>query len=653
MKTIARLFFVFQLSFFIFHLSEAQIIHVPQDYPTIQEAVNAAEFGDTVLVAPGNYLENIQMSGNGKILTLASHFLISGDTNDINNTIIDASQPQNPNFGMGIMLKNMDSTMIPKVTGFTVTGGTGYYKTYGGGIYASNAPVVITDNRITDCSITGVQPRGGGIYVNCPHPAKMNFIRNNMITNCSITYASNMVEPWGAGVAVFQSHVIIEGNTISENHITGNEVSQGGGGGICVFLDGTTFAQVIIKKNLITGNSIDNWDASGGGLIVSDIGGSAVIQILGNTISSNACTSIGANGDAKGAGIYIFNPAGGMTISENTISDNNANNGPEGSEQFGGGIYVELSVPVIPEATPLIEKNIITGNSADQGGGMIILARGSRVVNNFISGNLAGTDGAGIYYFGIMDDLMITECVNNTITGNTVTGQPGSGGGIYVKNSPRAIFMNDLFYGNTAEVAHEIKNFNSTVAVYYCDINTSEIDGPWSGENNFYADPELVDGMVWDCADPGPCWDAGTGSFDIFDTTIYAPASCIQGNIRPLDQAVDVGACEVELCTEMKEVGGRWSAVIAYPNPTTGIVDIRFTVYDLRWVSLKIYNAQGQEVATLLDEMWSGNKVVRWDASRQPTGIYYYRLTTDPSSRKTGLRTGRRPTTGMGKIVKY
>ena len=64
---------------------QAQIHHVPADYMTIQAAVDAAGYGDTVLVAPGTYLENVMIQGNEKTITLASNFLFSGDTNDINN----------------------------------------------------------------------------------------------------------------------------------------------------------------------------------------------------------------------------------------------------------------------------------------------------------------------------------------------------------------------------------------------------------------------------------------------------------------------------------------------------------------------------------------------------------------------------------------
>jgi hypothetical protein len=47
-----------------------QTIHVPADRPTIQAGVNAANNGDTVLVSPGTYNENIDFLG--KAITVTS-----------------------------------------------------------------------------------------------------------------------------------------------------------------------------------------------------------------------------------------------------------------------------------------------------------------------------------------------------------------------------------------------------------------------------------------------------------------------------------------------------------------------------------------------------------------------------------------------------
>lgn len=66
--------------------SWAAIINVPADYQRIQQAVNNASEGDTVLVADGEYFESITIENHG--LTLASHYLLDNDSTHISNTII-------------------------------------------------------------------------------------------------------------------------------------------------------------------------------------------------------------------------------------------------------------------------------------------------------------------------------------------------------------------------------------------------------------------------------------------------------------------------------------------------------------------------------------------------------------------------------------
>jgi hypothetical protein len=47
-----------------------RIRRVPGDYRTLQEAIDSTSPGDTVLVAPGRYQENIRLYGSGSAVLL-------------------------------------------------------------------------------------------------------------------------------------------------------------------------------------------------------------------------------------------------------------------------------------------------------------------------------------------------------------------------------------------------------------------------------------------------------------------------------------------------------------------------------------------------------------------------------------------------------
>ena len=64
-----------------------------------------------------------------------------------------------------------------------------------------------------------------------------------------------------------------------------------------------------------------------------------------------------------------------------------------------------------------------------------------------------------------------------------------------------------------------------------------------------------------------------------------------------------------------------------YPNPFNPNTTIQFQLPHSSWVSLKMYNTLGQEVALLVDEHKdAGYYQVQWNASKVPSGIYFYRL---------------------------
>jgi len=64
-----------------------------------------------------------------------------------------------------------------------------------------------------------------------------------------------------------------------------------------------------------------------------------------------------------------------------------------------------------------------------------------------------------------------------------------------------------------------------------------------------------------------------------------------------------------------------------YPNPFNPTTDIRYRISESKFVSLKVYNALGEEVATLVSEQKApGSYRVEFDGTELPSGIYFYRM---------------------------
>ena len=251
-------------------LAQATVRNVPQEYPTIQAAINACNDFDTVIVAPGRYFgsSNRSINLNGKSITVRS--INPADPQIVNNTIIDCEGK-----GRGFVFYMAENTGS-KVTGLTITNG---YGLLGGAIYCYNnsSPLITncvfinnsaifggaiactnsnTRPKITNCTITANSALvgGGGIYCNGASPR----IANSIITGNSATiggaiYSHNAGDP------------LITNCTISENF-----ASISAGGIYCYKSSNMTVTNTILWGNVA---------ASAAEILVGNSGAATSIQL--------------------------------------------------------------------------------------------------------------------------------------------------------------------------------------------------------------------------------------------------------------------------------------------------------------------------------------------------------------------------------------
>jgi len=138
------------LTLFVPSILSARVIRVPDDYQSIQTAIDSSANGDTVLIAPARYTENINF--NGRNITVASRFLTTRDKSFIERTIIDG----NAQTRVAAFLRNENENA--RLIGLTLTNGR---TNYGGGVYISGASPTLSYLIIRQNTATN---NAGGIY---------------------------------------------------------------------------------------------------------------------------------------------------------------------------------------------------------------------------------------------------------------------------------------------------------------------------------------------------------------------------------------------------------------------------------------------------------------------------------------------------------
>jgi parallel beta-helix repeat protein len=367
-------------------------IKVPTDYPTIQEAINAAGTNCTIFVYNGTYLENVVVN---KTLLLVGQ---SADLVFINGT-----------GSYGILVDGIDNVTI---RGFTVTGSDP-------GIWIRGS----SWTSVYECKVE--KNRSDGICVECNGISCLGLcLRNNTISdngangvrlypsgwdNSAISDLvlrdSSLTENVGSGIefSLFQytyvdfHHWIICNNCISDN----------GGLGLNIYLYGWfSFSECVIFGNTINGNNVGGMSLRKGAY-----GGYFDSWNIGmNNISQNG-------NDGAYIDVGYSNRAANWEIHDNQISANT-----------GNGMY--LSICIQQYTYWSMYNNVFDGNAH---GGLWIATWSQEQLN--IRNNRLSSNVYGLHLEGGNHILRGNAMWNNTFNfgaydahdidvSNTVNGRP-------------------------------------------------------------------------------------------------------------------------------------------------------------------------------------------------------------------------------------
>ncbi len=522
--------------------SEAEVRYVWRDNPSvpvppytggwakaatnIQDAVDAAASGDTVLVTNGLY------NAGGRVApgdtTLKTRVVI---TNAI--TVISVNGPEGTRIvgaphagsanGLGdAAYRGVYLTNNAVLSGFTVTNGftrsgtTAANAYYGGGIRAESASALITNCAV---SANGAGTRGGGVYL-------------GTLIDCVVV--SNAVTSLGGGVygaTVLSSRIERNraagsssdgggayGGALVGCTVVSNSAGHNGGGSLGSALTNCTveanaaatsgggaYTPVAVSNCVIRGNTAVT---SGGGVYQGFIQDT---QIVSNRVTGSSGEGGGYYGNAAGnrllGCVVECNEAGrsgggvyNAVLSNCLVRANRAYG--NATSYGGGGAYANA-------ASYSAYRCLILDNQAIRGGG----AYQGVFYSCAFSGNLA-SEGGGVYLNS--SGYQLNSC---SVTGNSATNKYGGTYAGTIKNS--------IVYGNSATNS---PNYSGGTITYTCAVPLPSGAGNMSADPKLggYADPHLLSGS--------PC--IGAGQIDAW----MANAVDIDGEARVVVGLTDMGS---------------------------------------------------------------------------------------------------------------
>lgn len=427
---------------------------------------------DNIAISDSTISNNSAQTGGGGIDAFGK---VAGTTTlSLTNTVVSGNSTAT-GYGGGLA-----TTDVLTVTGGAFTDNNGGYG--GGGI---DYLVSGTSNKVgSSLTIDGVQfthntaETGAGVYVNVSSVSQGTFtvtVKNSSFQN-NTSYDPRLVSGFGA-LDVFNtsSGTAAVSTAVTDSTFTGNTARVGGGLVLTAKAAGTSTNTITVSGVTVSGNTAT---AEGGGISLeatsTSTGATAAVTVQSSanantTVTGNVVTGttpVGSGFGGLGGGIAISSSStvgsSTVTLSDLTVSGNQADPAASGDPSYGGGIYVESDLPAT--ATGGMALNLtgstIDHNTADIGGGVALYALNaqagtvtSNLTNDTIAFNTANLGAGGIYAVGGLSTG--TAVVNDNFTSLTVAYNSSAtdGGGVYVDQATggavTAAFRNSLVADNT------------------------------------------------------------------------------------------------------------------------------------------------------------------------------------------------------------
>jgi fibronectin-binding autotransporter adhesin len=274
---------------------------------------------------------------------------------------------------------------VVSMSGLSIIDGNGVF---GGGLYSDG---VLTITNTTFAGNSGLY--GGALYSRAGGSNPLDgfvTLTGDTFTGNSATALSGAIDNW-AGGSVTVTDGTFTGNSapaggaignewgsvaVSDSTFSNNSASTGAGGAIINYNPNDDFSNSLsVVGSTISGNAAVN----GGGIAN---GGPDTLSLTNDTIAGNSVTG-------TGGGLYDYGTA---TLSGCTISGNSAND--------GGGLYNTGS------GTATLTDTIVAGNTGGDGPSDISGSQANQVTGSF---NLVGTGGSGGLVGGTNGNIVLTD----------------------------------------------------------------------------------------------------------------------------------------------------------------------------------------------------------------------------------------------------